>query len=126
MATAPIESGGFLFAGFCLLRDRSGARRHGLARAMSQGNRIAVLVDTSASMRRGNLWPRAKALAREVIASCRPVDELAVFSFDDSFRQVLGFAESSGTRGRSSARPLPLLLSNSWRHPGGRPIWGKP
>lgn len=60
-----------------------------------EGSRIALLVDTSASMRRGNLWPRAKALAREVIANCRPADELAVFGFDDSFREELGFAQSN-------------------------------
>jgi len=82
-----------------------------------KGSRIAVLVDTSASMRRGNLWPRAIALAREVIASCRPLDELAVFSFDDSFRQVLGFAESSALKaGRRQAVALAALehLAPSW------------
>jgi hypothetical protein len=56
--------------------------------------RIAVLVDTSASMRRGDLWPRAVARAREVIRDCRPSDQLAVFSFDVVSRQVLGFPES--------------------------------
>ncbi|HKI19874.1 MAG TPA: BatA domain-containing protein, partial [Isosphaeraceae bacterium] len=82
-----------------------------------QGRRIALLVDTSASMRRGNLWPRAKALAREVITSCRPTDELAVFSFDDSFRQVLGFAESSALdsgRRQTVARAAVENLAPSW------------
>jgi Aerotolerance regulator N-terminal/von Willebrand factor type A domain len=88
-----------------------------LGSSSEQGRRIAVLIDTSASMRRGNVWPRAKALAREVIASCRPVDELAVFSFDDSFRQVLGFARSSAlAEGERQAVALSAVeqLAPSW------------
>jgi len=56
--------------------------------------RIAVLIDTSASMRRGDLWPRAVALARNLIADCGPGDQLAVFSFDVASRPLLGFHES--------------------------------
>src|SRR6185437_10014348 len=56
--------------------------------------RIAVLIDTSASMRRGDLWPRAKALAAAAIADARPTDQLAVFAFDGSTRPLLGFSES--------------------------------
>ncbi len=82
-----------------------------------EGSRIALLVDTSASMRRGNLWPRAKALAREVIANCRPADELAVFAFDDSFREVFGFAESNSldaARRQAVASAAVEQLSPSW------------
>ncbi len=57
--------------------------------------RIAVLIDTSASMRRGDLWPRAQALARQAINDCRPTDQLAVFAFDATFRPLLGFHESA-------------------------------
>jgi len=57
--------------------------------------RVLVLVDTSASMRRADLWPRAKDLAREAIAGCRPGDQLAVFAFDATTRPLLGFAESA-------------------------------
>jgi hypothetical protein len=69
------------------------AARLGLGDA--ERRRIAVLIDTSASMRRGDLWPRAKALAEEVIAGCRPDDQLAVFAFDVSSRPLLGFEESA-------------------------------
>ena len=61
--------------------------------------RIAVLIDTSASMRRGDLWPRAKALADRVIAGCRPADQLALFSFDASSRPLLGFATANDPLG---------------------------
>jgi len=58
-------------------------------------SRSVVLIDTSASMRRGDLWVRAKALAARVIAEARPDDQLAIFAFDSSARPVLTFEESA-------------------------------
>jgi hypothetical protein len=89
----------FRAAAFCMLAFAFARpffrQENRLGSGALERTRIAILVDTSASMRRGNLWPRAQALAREVIASCRPGDELAIFSFDDSFRQVLSFSDSN-------------------------------
>jgi hypothetical protein len=56
--------------------------------------RIALLVDTSASMRRGDLWPRAQEVARKVISECRPTDQVAVLAFDKTTRPLLSFHES--------------------------------
>jgi hypothetical protein len=56
--------------------------------------RDLVLIDTSASLRRGDLWPRAKALAEAAITAARPGDQLAVYAFDSSTRPLLTFAES--------------------------------
>ena len=58
-------------------------------------HRIAVLIDTSASLRRGDLWTKAKMIAGKVIADCGPTDEFAVFAFDATSRPVLGFREAS-------------------------------
>ncbi|HEV3166211.1 MAG TPA: BatA domain-containing protein [Isosphaeraceae bacterium] len=79
--------------------------------------RIAVLIDTSASMRRGDLWTRAKAMADEVISGCRPTDEVAVFSFDESSRPLLGFDESATlgpARRQAVARARLNSLSPTW------------
>ena len=57
--------------------------------------RTVVLIDTSASMRRGDLWAKAKRLAAEAIAAARPTDELAVLAFDATSRPLLGFEESA-------------------------------
>jgi hypothetical protein len=57
--------------------------------------RVAILIDTSASMRRGDLWQRATVQAREALADCRPTDRVAVFAFDRSLRPVLSFPESA-------------------------------
>lgn len=57
--------------------------------------RVVLLIDTSASMRRGDLWPKAKAMARAVIDGCRPTDQLALFAFGATTRPLLGFDESA-------------------------------
>ena len=60
----------------------------------AERRRELVLIDTSASLRRGDLWPRAKALAEAAIAASRPADQLAVYAFDSTTRPLLTFAES--------------------------------
>lgn len=57
--------------------------------------RIAVLLDTSASMHRGELWNRAKALAAATVDDAKPTDQLGVFAFDSALKTVLGFEEAS-------------------------------
>lgn len=57
--------------------------------------RTAILIDTSASLRRGDLWTRAKAAARRAVEDCGPTEELAILAFDRSERPVLTFRESS-------------------------------
>lgn len=52
-----------------------------------------LLLDTSASLRRGGLWDEARArLARELRAA-RPGDRLAVFTFDRAPAPVISFEE---------------------------------
>lgn len=57
--------------------------------------RVLILIDTSASMRRGDLWPQAKRQAEQAIADCRPNDQLAVLAFDASTHPLLGFEEAA-------------------------------
>jgi hypothetical protein len=54
---------------------------------------VAILVDTSASMRRDDLWRQAIAQAARAIDQLRPVDQTAVFAFDRHVRQIIGFDE---------------------------------
>lgn len=56
--------------------------------------RVLILVDTSASMRRGDAWERARAQATAVIDASRPGDQLALVGFDAVTRPLLGFDES--------------------------------
>jgi hypothetical protein len=82
-----------------------------------QKRRIALLIDTSASMKRGDLFARAKARAREVIAACGPGDEIALFSFDRSTLTLVGFEESArldSPRRQALAKALVDRLEPTW------------
>ncbi|HEX8324697.1 MAG TPA: BatA domain-containing protein [Tepidisphaeraceae bacterium] len=50
------------------------------------GRRIALLVDTSASMRRGDLWAQAQKQVEQALADVTPADEVSLFLFDRSVR----------------------------------------
>ncbi|AGA24842.1 vWA domain-containing protein [Singulisphaera acidiphila] len=79
--------------------------------------RVAVVIDTSASMRRGDLWPKAKKLAEEAIAACRPADQLALFAFDGASRPLLSFHESATldpSRRQAVATALVERLEPTW------------
>jgi hypothetical protein len=80
--------------------------------------RTAILVDTSASLRRGDLWAKARDAAHRVVAECRPTEELAVIAFDRTSRTVLGFRESSSLEpGRRQALALARIdeLKPTWQ-----------
>ena len=79
--------------------------------------RVVVLLDASASLRRGDLWAKAKALADEAVAAAAPGDRLAVYAFDTTSRPVLGFAESAAldpSRRLAVARGRLGPLQPSW------------
>jgi hypothetical protein len=59
----------------------------------AQGRRVALVVDASASMRRGDLWTQATRQAEQVAAGLAPSDELALFFFDRNVRPALTFSE---------------------------------
>ena len=53
--------------------------------------RVAILMDTSASMKAGNLWKDACKEARSVIAKLEPTDDVALFTFDDEVKTIIDF-----------------------------------
>jgi hypothetical protein len=57
----------------------------------SQGRRVALLIDTSASMKRGNLWEQAKEHVETVLKDLTPADELAMYVFDRHARAAFTF-----------------------------------
>jgi hypothetical protein len=64
--------------------------------------RVAILVDTSASMQRGDLWQQAMATVRKELGELTPQDEVSLYSFADQTRQVVGFSKDES---RSSEVP---------------------
>src|SRR4051812_18667786 len=63
--------------------------------AAGQAKKIVLLVDTSASMRRENLWAQARAKAEEYLRSASPADSVALFAFDQRVHPLLSFEQWS-------------------------------
>lgn len=59
------------------------------------GRKIAVLLDTSASMQRAGLWDDAVTGVLDAFAQSSEGDQLALYAFDRTPRVVLGFQEWS-------------------------------
>lgn len=55
--------------------------------------RIIVLVDTSASMRRANLWALARDKAEVVLQQVKPADRVAFYTFDSQLKPLVTFDE---------------------------------
>lgn len=53
--------------------------------------RVAILVDRSASMRRGDLWQQAQAQIERELSDLNPHDQVAFYTFGDSLQTEVGF-----------------------------------
>src|SRR5262245_11985000 len=53
--------------------------------------RVAIVVDSSASMRRSDLWQQAQAQVERELAELGPHDEVALFTFADRLNTEVGF-----------------------------------
>ena len=59
------------------------------------GRRVAILVDTSASMRREDLWQQAKAHAEDLLRETGPADTVALSFFDRTSRAAVSAEQSN-------------------------------
>jgi hypothetical protein len=59
------------------------------------GRKIVILLDASASMKRGGLWAEARARAEEALRKVSPADQVALFTFDRQVNRLLTFDEWS-------------------------------
>jgi hypothetical protein len=79
-------------------------------RPTSSSRRIVVLVDTSASMRRANLWADARDKVESVLRHAAPADRVAVVAFDRQLKPLVNFeqwnASPPGERAALAAQKL--------------------
>ena len=61
------------------------------------GKRVVLLVDTSASMRRGSLWADARAKAEAQLRKAGPADQVALFTFDRTVNRRITFEQWTQT-----------------------------
>lgn len=83
------------------LRESSLLSIHDLPR-----RRVAILVDTSASMRRGDLWTQGVAQVEKELNELAPHDDVALYSFSDRLNTVVGFPSAAKT---TSAAPVDVV-----------------
>jgi hypothetical protein len=55
------------------------------------GRRVVLLIDTSASMKRDDLWKQAADTAQSVLNDMEPTDRICVMNFDQNARTITGF-----------------------------------
>jgi len=65
------------------------------SQADGEARRIVIAVDTSASMRRADLWRQTQRIYQEVVNDLQDGDELAVVAFDQEPTTLLGFEQAS-------------------------------
>jgi hypothetical protein len=58
-----------------------------------QSRKLVLLLDTSASMRRGDLWSSARAQAESILRKVSPADQVAVFTFDRKVNRLVTFGQ---------------------------------
>ncbi len=85
------------------------------------GRRVALLVDTSASMKRGDLWRQTLAQADKALDQLEATDDVALFAFDDRLRPVVAFDSGPATDReiavkRTIVREKLKELAPSWGH----------
>lgn len=68
-----------------------------------EGSRVVVLVDSSASMRRSDLWEKALAETRKALGTTGPKDEVALVRFDDRFEVTRTFSSFESLSGSARA-----------------------
>jgi hypothetical protein len=87
------------------------------ANKVSAAKRTVLLIDTSASMRRAGLWPRAINEAQSVLKGAGPNDRVCIMRFDQNAQTLIGFEQwNSMETGRRTAIANEELsqLSPSW------------
>ncbi|MCH7916457.1 MAG: BatA domain-containing protein [Planctomycetes bacterium] len=62
-------------------------------RSLRQGRQIVLLIDTSGSMRRADLWTQALEAAQVELEQATPEDRVCVMSFDQTTQTLIGFEE---------------------------------
>jgi hypothetical protein len=81
------------------------------------GRRLVLVVDTSASMQRTGLWQQALDRANAVLKDLQPADQLAIVTFDQKPRTLIGFEQSGELppeQLKATAKSLLRDVAPSW------------
>ena len=73
--------------------------------------RMAILVDTSASMRRDDLWEQTKDRIDNIVAELSPQDQVGLFGFDRRLRPIVELRADSADPNRNDRQRVRRALS---------------
>ncbi len=82
------------------------------------GKRLAILIDTSASMKRADLWQQAVRLAEHELDQLNPQDDVALFAFSDRLQTIIDFQKE----GAAPIADKPQVVRNRLKQL--QPAWG--
>ena len=82
------------------------------------GKRLAILIDTSASMKRADLWQQAVKLAEKELDQLNPQDDVALFAFSDRLQTIIDFQKE----GAAPISDKPQVVRNRLKQL--QPAWG--
>ena len=74
-----------------------------LALDSARGRRLAVLLDTSASMQRADVWAAARKQVEDVLQDLDSADDISLLTFDTQVRTVVDFDDGSRPRRQAKA-----------------------
>ena len=86
--------------------------------AQHAGERVVLLVDSSASMRRDRLWDQAVQQVLTEVDQCDANDQVALVAFDSHIRPLITFSEWDNTANGSRRQMIRSALDDlkpSWR-----------
>ncbi len=82
------------------------------------GRKVAILIDTSASMRRADLWQQAIEAAENELGDLNEQDDVALYTFSDRSESILDFDQEGTARVPNKPQLVRQRLKNL------RPTWG--
>ncbi len=82
------------------------------------GRRVAILIDTSASMQRGDLWPQAVSRVERELNELNPQDDVALYAFSDRLTTVVDFEREKEAPGPGKPQIVKQQLHTL------KPTWG--
>lgn len=81
-------------------------RQASLLNMQLDGRTIVLLVDTSASMRRTEVWQSAVAEVEKVLGSLAPQDQVALYTIDDTLHPIVPLDDQLATQATSTQQAV--------------------
>ncbi|MDX1930692.1 MAG: BatA domain-containing protein [Pirellulaceae bacterium] len=93
-------------------------RQESLLDRALDGRNIALLIDTSASMQRPDVWASAQEQATKLLDSLSPGDRVSLYTIDDSLHPIIAFdtdKKADAASQQQAVRAAVTSLKPTWR-----------